>query len=553
MSTNRALPPPSPLKHQDLGHVTVSITATTTIFVAVPLFARFVPTWGLSTDAVPWPVEKAILTMKKAEESLVTINGSSLVDSGGKRMFPQVSNSTLCEFHVTCENFTKVLEPFELENATDKVDAALERKNVGNTFFLKGNLQLANRLYSLARSSLMAVGIRTCLKLESTIGGRAAYELLKDIDFKDTKDPAFEVANTTRLSVILNLAAVRNKLRKISEVVPILSPILSTFPKHAKALYRRAEAYYGLKMYREAIADSNKAFGLSPSEQIADLHDRAVKAQKSMFQKEKQVWSSAMNKVMGDLYEDKPAAKPKEEKPVEQVMVPEPADAIDGDGISEGGKGNGDQGEVPAASKGEEHRYRSIDVSLGEYRCLPHQNLHICGFFFIITNDHEGLSSSQRAELKRCLVSVACNRCSVAARGSVNQSVGVESISKNKQTNVMKNHTFKVCGKTFASYKGQRIWRQCGGNAKHPLFVGMRTSCRLLPQSGPRPGHPKDHPTKTLGYSAQIPSVFHFLTQITFVVEEIGWGKSRFAKAREKSSAGNSLLFLRLVFLVVFY
>lgn len=101
-------------------------------------------------DLVPWGVEKAILGMKRNEKALVTMNTSKLFDSHGKLMFTDnIKTDGLAQFTVHCQNFSKVNEPFEFENVTDKVDAALERKEVGNKFYLRNNNPLADRFETL--------------------------------------------------------------------------------------------------------------------------------------------------------------------------------------------------------------------------------------------------------------------------------------------------------------------------------------------------------------------------------------------------------------------
>lgn len=85
---------------------------------------------------------------------------------------------------------------------------------------------------------------------------------------KDDTDPAFEKANATRMAICLNLAACRNKMKKWREVVPILTPVIKLNPSNHKALFRRAEAYYGLRLYQECMQDAKQAFDIHPSEQV---------------------------------------------------------------------------------------------------------------------------------------------------------------------------------------------------------------------------------------------------------------------------------------------
>jgi len=298
---------------KDLGFATVSVSGSSNGKEFLSLTNQ---SFRLVTgeDVVPWALEKAILTMKRGETSSVTVNGSKLLDSTNTRMYGEVDAVDTAEFTVTCHNFTKVKEAFELENTTEKVDAALEYKQIGNGFWTKNNFPMANRHYT------------------------TAYEILKDIDMKDTKDPEFDRANVTRIAVTLNLAAARLQQKQWKDVPPILTPLISKNPYNVKALFRRAQAYYFLKMYELCIEDCEAAARVEPSQDFKELWDAAEAKADAAAEAERDIWSSALSQGLGTLYDDKPAAKPlgKKEAPestAEELKGDEPMEEIGGDEV----------------------------------------------------------------------------------------------------------------------------------------------------------------------------------------------------------------------------
>eukprot|EP00470_Lotharella_oceanica_P003115 CAMPEP_0170176140 /NCGR_PEP_ID=MMETSP0040_2-20121228/9083_1 /TAXON_ID=641309 /ORGANISM="Lotharella oceanica, Strain CCMP622" /LENGTH=210 /DNA_ID=CAMNT_0010418367 /DNA_START=105 /DNA_END=737 /DNA_ORIENTATION=+ len=176
-----------------------------------------------------------------------------------------------------------------------------------------------------------------------------AYEILKDIDMKDTKDPEFDRANVTRIAVTLNLAAARLQQRLWKDVPPILTPLINKNPYNVKALFRRAQAYYFLKMYEQCIEDCETASNIEPAEDFKQLWDAAEAKAEDAAEAERDIWSSALSKGLGTLYDDKPAAKPVEKKEAapastgEELKGDEPMEEIGGDDAA-------GQADAPAAA-----------------------------------------------------------------------------------------------------------------------------------------------------------------------------------------------------------
>ena len=87
-----------------------------------------------------------------------------------------------------------------------------------------------------------------------------------------------EALDKIKHPVCLNLAAVRLKYGYYDSAVVLCKAVLKENPNHAKALFRRAQAYKGLKNFDLAKEDITKAFKLVPSDsKVYELY-REIKA-----------------------------------------------------------------------------------------------------------------------------------------------------------------------------------------------------------------------------------------------------------------------------------
>ncbi|CAL8330179.1 peptidyl-prolyl cis-trans isomerase D isoform X1 [Gadus morhua] len=152
----------------------------------------------------------------------------------------------------------------------DKVLAVAEDiKNIGNTFFKKQDWASATRKYSKALRYL-------------EMSGEVVEE---DEELQRKLEP-------TALSCTLNKAACQLKLCLWQEALDSCNQVLELNESNTKALFRRAQAWQGLKDLDKAMADLKKAQEISPQDKaIAGEMKRVQISVKEEKEKEKKIYA----------------------------------------------------------------------------------------------------------------------------------------------------------------------------------------------------------------------------------------------------------------------
>ncbi|MBN3295468.1 peptidyl-prolyl cis-trans isomerase D [Amia ocellicauda] len=141
-------------------------------------------------------------------------------------------------------------------------------KNIGNTFFKSQNWQAANKKYSKALRYLEVCG--------DVVDEESAQQKLEPI----------------ALSCILNIAACKLKMQLWQDAMESCSEALELRPANTKALYRRAQAWQGMKEYSQALADLKRAQEISPEDKaIANEMLRVKQRVKEEKEKEKRAYA----------------------------------------------------------------------------------------------------------------------------------------------------------------------------------------------------------------------------------------------------------------------
>ncbi|CAH0561257.1 unnamed protein product [Brassicogethes aeneus] len=147
------------------------------------------------------------------------------------------------------------------------LDAIEKIKNSGSHFFYKSNFTDSERKYKKALRYI------DWYLLESD--GKSNCDLEK-----------------TKLTLLLNLATVKQKMRKYKEVVQLCSQVIESHPGNGKAYYRRAQARLGSKDYDKALDDLNTAITLHPNDKnIQDFLELTKKTKLVYLKQEKKVFS----------------------------------------------------------------------------------------------------------------------------------------------------------------------------------------------------------------------------------------------------------------------
>lgn len=141
-------------------------------------------------------------------------------------------------------------------------------KNIGNNFFKAQNWQLAIEKYSKALRYL-----ETC---SSTLNDDSAKKKLEP----------------TALSCILNTAACKLKLKLWQEAIECCDEALDLNQTNTKALFRRAQAWQGLKEFNKAMIDLKKAHEIAPDDKAIGNEMLKLKQQvKEEKEKEKKIYA----------------------------------------------------------------------------------------------------------------------------------------------------------------------------------------------------------------------------------------------------------------------
>merc|ERR1712217_731456 len=165
---------------------------------------------------------------------------------------------------VMADKVVFTLELIEFEKAKDtwslsedeKITFGTERKDVGSALFKKGRLSMALQRYK-------------------KVGDMFSY-----ID--NFKEPNKEKAKEIKKACELNKAACYLKLKEPAEAKTACNAVLKDDPSNVKALYRRAQAEYGLKNFLDCINDCKKTVAIDTQNKEA----RALLKQAQVGQKE---------------------------------------------------------------------------------------------------------------------------------------------------------------------------------------------------------------------------------------------------------------------------
>ncbi|CAI8613777.1 unnamed protein product [Vicia faba] len=199
-------------------------------------------------------LEKAIMTMKKAEQALVTVNAE-------KTLY----------YEVELVDFVKE-KPFWKMDTQEKLEACELKKHDGNLLFKAKSFRRASMKYEKAA---------------------------KYIEFDHTfSDDEKRHANTLRLSCNLNNAACKLKLEEYTGASKLCTKVLEQDPLNVKALYRRCQAYLKTSDLEKAEADIKRALILDPNNRDIKLEYKELKLKQREYNKyEAGIFSTMVSKM----------------------------------------------------------------------------------------------------------------------------------------------------------------------------------------------------------------------------------------------------------------
>ncbi|KAF8007090.1 hypothetical protein BT93_K1173 [Corymbia citriodora subsp. variegata] len=208
-------------------------------------------------------LDRAILSMKKGEQALVTMRTNSVIGLDDSAV---LANSVL-SYEVELIDFTKD-KPFWKMNTCEKLEACESTKNNGNSLFKTGKFWCASKKYEKAERYVQF-----------------------DHCFTDEEKSS---ANALRLSCYLNNAACKLRLGDYSGATKFCTKALDLDPCNIKAFYRRSQAYLKSSDFDKAEADINKALILQPDNRDVKLVLKELKDK----QKEYKVYQAEISRTM---------------------------------------------------------------------------------------------------------------------------------------------------------------------------------------------------------------------------------------------------------------
>jgi FK506-binding protein 4/5 len=255
---------------KDSAKVKLSVEAATDGNSALPGFAAKTLEFIVGNGDVCDALECAVGEMKKGERAIVTVTTSASAAEAQLGLKDVAADKVVLTLELT--EFDKGKETWDMSEE-EKVEFGMARKEVGSTLFKNGRLQLALQRY------------------------KKVTELFNYIDnFKEeNKTKAKDLKKVSEL----NKAACYLKLKDYVEAIKACDAVLKDEGSNVKAVYRHAQAEFGLKNFPECIRDCKKVVELDPQNKDAkSLWRQAQAGQKEVDRQSKGMFAN-MCKALG--------------------------------------------------------------------------------------------------------------------------------------------------------------------------------------------------------------------------------------------------------------
>jgi len=202
-------------------------------------------------------LEGAVLEMKKGERAILTCTRPSSCTEPLLGLSPTEETVLVLDL----ESFEKQKDQWELTE-DEKVQRGQDRKDVGSNLFKQGRIELALERY------------------------KKVMDLLNYID--NFKDDNKVKAKELKKVCDLNKAACHLKLKQHQDARRCCNNVLKDETENQKALFRRAQAAFGLYEYAECVRDIKRILELDPNNREAKvLYKQAQIGQKEEDKKVK--------------------------------------------------------------------------------------------------------------------------------------------------------------------------------------------------------------------------------------------------------------------------
>lgn len=146
------------------------------------------------------------------------------------------------------------------QSIEEKINYAFMLKEEGNVFFTSGEYQKAIGKYTKIQLYLNGLGNNETVSQMKSMLNRPD-EAIENVSNEENVR-----IKSIQLSGFLNLAACYLKLMNYGKAIEYATKVLAMDEKNSKALFRRAQAYNGMKDADRALDDLNMAVKICPND-----------------------------------------------------------------------------------------------------------------------------------------------------------------------------------------------------------------------------------------------------------------------------------------------
>lgn len=224
--------------------------------------------WMCFDEHVNEGLDRAIMTMRKGEQALVTMSSEFL--PGHEVLGTDLASSNLL-YEVELINFTKE-KPFWKMDKHEKIEACERKKHDGNVLFKAGKFWQASKKYE-----------------------KAVKYVEFDHSFTDEEKCQ---ANALLLSCNLNNAACKLKLGEYPAASRLCTKVLELDPSNVKALFRRSQAYLKTSELEKAEEDIKRVLIIDPNNRDVKIMYKELKdKQKEYIRDQAEIFSTMLSKM----------------------------------------------------------------------------------------------------------------------------------------------------------------------------------------------------------------------------------------------------------------
>eukprot|EP00927_Polykrikos_kofoidii_P067310 TRINITY_DN6280_c0_g2_i2.p1 TRINITY_DN6280_c0_g2~~TRINITY_DN6280_c0_g2_i2.p1 ORF type:complete len:585 (-),score=145.54 TRINITY_DN6280_c0_g2_i2:154-1908(-) len=257
-------------KPKDGAKVKLFVGSATDGSVPIPGFTSKTLEFTAGNGEVCDALECAVSEMKKEEKAVLTISKVALAAEEQLGLKDIVTSTVILAVELT--DYEKPKATWDM-SSEEKIEFGKSRKEIGSSLFKKGRTHMALSCYKKVADTFNYIDNFT----------------------GDTKAKAAELKKVCEL----NKAACFVKLKEFQDAKKACKAVLKDDAQNLKALYRRAQAEYGLTNFLECVRDCKRIVELDSKNTDARSLWRDAQAAQKLEDKKSQGLYSNMCKALG--------------------------------------------------------------------------------------------------------------------------------------------------------------------------------------------------------------------------------------------------------------